>query len=220
MSVNHRVVKREERSLFVWRWVGVTDYLRYWSQTEVAKHRLKDSGHTRAHINDTQTERPSPVLFPVGALDPNPFYLRLCVWVYSTCKCLCMCGWAPVRLQAAAYDEDLRGSWLAACYSLSQETGSCHRLRVTDVGPYYQHRLDLEKEFFLPSNLPAAVFDLCLVISLQIHPIFSRILVIILLFIVEGLLISASRSKPCRWNTVCRRKHAKYARGRVTLAVL
>lgn len=87
---------REERSLCVWRRVGVTDYLRYWSQTEAAKHRLKDSGHAGAHINDTQTERPSPVLFSVGALDPNPFYLRLCVWVYTTCKRLCTCGWAPV----------------------------------------------------------------------------------------------------------------------------
>lgn len=69
---------------------------------------------------------------------------------------------------------------------------------MTDVGPYYQHGRVLEKDFLLPSNLPAAGFDLCLVISLHIHPILSRILVNILLFILEGLLTSASRSKPCR----------------------
>lgn len=91
---------------------------------------------------------------------------------------------------------------------------------MTDVGPYYQHGRVLEKEFLLPSNLPAAVFDLCLVISLHIYPVFSRILGNVLLFILEGFLTSASRSKPCRLNTVCRRKHAKYARERVTLAVL
>lgn len=91
---------------------------------------------------------------------------------------------------------------------------------MTDAGPSYQHGRVLEKEFLLPSNLPAAVFNLCLVISLHIHPIFSRLLVNILLFILEGLLTSASRSKPCRQNTICRRKHAKYARERVTLAAL
>lgn len=93
---------------------------------------------------------------------PACWTLILFICLRRVCEALCLPGHTCLHvrtctavcvLHVAACDEDVRGSWLAACYLLPKERGSRHGRRVTDADPYHYRERDLWRDFFLQNPI-------------------------------------------------------------------